>query len=239
MYILPMFQVQCEKDLMRVRVVFDRPFYGMVFSKGFYRWQLSPSSSTSSTSTSTSWLFAATSTACMSRLASDKPKPHLTLPWARSVLVDHKYKYTIKIYNIQMPKPPLTLPWASPPCLHAIFVATLENLEINSEWMRPCARAWVTFPPRKPEWQCHQAGSAWRLEIHTSFTEKKTWFQFCKFSMSAGFSLNSAIPGAIKILLFILPHNYFSHFFKEALQLSWSSQLLQLRFFPGAFSSSS
>ena len=36
-YMLPMFQVQCEKDLMRVRVVFDRPFYGMVFSKGFYR----------------------------------------------------------------------------------------------------------------------------------------------------------------------------------------------------------
>jgi hypothetical protein len=29
-------QVQCEKDLMRVRVVFDRPFYGMVFSKGHY-----------------------------------------------------------------------------------------------------------------------------------------------------------------------------------------------------------
>jgi len=29
-------QVQCEKDLMRVRVQFDRPFYGMVFSKGFY-----------------------------------------------------------------------------------------------------------------------------------------------------------------------------------------------------------
>jgi len=30
-------QVQCEKDLMRVRIIFDRPFYGMVFSKGFYR----------------------------------------------------------------------------------------------------------------------------------------------------------------------------------------------------------
>jgi len=30
------FQVQCEKDLMRVRVVFDRPFYGMIFSKGHY-----------------------------------------------------------------------------------------------------------------------------------------------------------------------------------------------------------
>jgi len=29
-------QVQCEKDLMRVRVVFDRPFYGMIFSKGHY-----------------------------------------------------------------------------------------------------------------------------------------------------------------------------------------------------------
>lgn len=29
-------EVQCEKDLMRVRVLFDRPFYGMVFSKGFY-----------------------------------------------------------------------------------------------------------------------------------------------------------------------------------------------------------
>jgi len=29
-------QVQCEKDLMRVRIVFDRPFYGMVFSKGHY-----------------------------------------------------------------------------------------------------------------------------------------------------------------------------------------------------------
>jgi len=29
-------QVQCEKDLMRVRVIFDRPFYGMVFSKGHY-----------------------------------------------------------------------------------------------------------------------------------------------------------------------------------------------------------
>jgi len=29
-------QVQCEKDLMRVRILFDRPFYGMVFSKGFY-----------------------------------------------------------------------------------------------------------------------------------------------------------------------------------------------------------
>jgi len=29
-------QVQCEKDLMRVRIIFDRPFYGMVFSKGFY-----------------------------------------------------------------------------------------------------------------------------------------------------------------------------------------------------------
>ena len=29
-------QVQCEKDMMRVRVLFDRPFYGMVFSKGHY-----------------------------------------------------------------------------------------------------------------------------------------------------------------------------------------------------------
>lgn len=29
-------QVQCEKDLMRVRILFDRPFYGMVFSKGHY-----------------------------------------------------------------------------------------------------------------------------------------------------------------------------------------------------------
>lgn len=29
-------QVQCEKDLMRVRVQFDRPFYGMIFSKGHY-----------------------------------------------------------------------------------------------------------------------------------------------------------------------------------------------------------
>ena len=74
-------------------------------------------------------------------------------------------KFTISKYV------PLTLPWASPPCLHAIFVATLEDLEIrpNSEWMRPCARAWVTFPPRKPEWQCHQAGSTWRLEIHKKY----------------------------------------------------------------------
>ena len=30
-------QVQCEKDMMRVRVIFDRPFYGMIFSKGHYR----------------------------------------------------------------------------------------------------------------------------------------------------------------------------------------------------------
>lgn len=30
-------QVQCEKDMMRVRVQFDRPFYGMIFSKGHYR----------------------------------------------------------------------------------------------------------------------------------------------------------------------------------------------------------
>jgi len=29
-------QVQCEKDMMRVRVLFDRPFYGMIFSKGHY-----------------------------------------------------------------------------------------------------------------------------------------------------------------------------------------------------------
>ena len=29
-------QVQCEKDLMRVRIEFDRPFYGMIFSKGHY-----------------------------------------------------------------------------------------------------------------------------------------------------------------------------------------------------------
>ena len=29
-------QVQCEKDMMRVRISFDRPFYGMVFSKGHY-----------------------------------------------------------------------------------------------------------------------------------------------------------------------------------------------------------
>ena len=29
-------EVQCEKDLFRVRIKFDRPFYGMVFSKGFY-----------------------------------------------------------------------------------------------------------------------------------------------------------------------------------------------------------
>ena len=29
-------QVQCEKDMMRVRILFDRPFYGMVFSKGHY-----------------------------------------------------------------------------------------------------------------------------------------------------------------------------------------------------------
>ena len=29
-------EVQCEKDLFRVRVNFDRPFYGMVFSKGYY-----------------------------------------------------------------------------------------------------------------------------------------------------------------------------------------------------------
>ena len=77
----------------------------------------------------------------------------------------YKLKFTISKYV------PLTLPWASPPCLHAIFVATLEDLEIrpNSEWMRPCARAWVTFPPRKPEWQCHQAGSAWHLEIQKKY----------------------------------------------------------------------
>lgn len=29
-------EVQCEKDLFRVRIKFDRPFYGMVFSKGYY-----------------------------------------------------------------------------------------------------------------------------------------------------------------------------------------------------------
>eukprot|EP00096_Caligus_rogercresseyi_P002568 TRINITY_DN1474_c2_g1_i1.p1 TRINITY_DN1474_c2_g1~~TRINITY_DN1474_c2_g1_i1.p1 ORF type:complete len:574 (-),score=166.47 TRINITY_DN1474_c2_g1_i1:379-2100(-) len=29
-------QVQCEKELMRVRVIFDRPFHGMIFSKGYY-----------------------------------------------------------------------------------------------------------------------------------------------------------------------------------------------------------
>ena len=30
-------QVQCEKSFMRVNVEFDRPFYGMIFSKGYYR----------------------------------------------------------------------------------------------------------------------------------------------------------------------------------------------------------
>ncbi|XP_066972604.1 uncharacterized protein dyl [Macrobrachium rosenbergii] len=29
-------QVQCEKSFMRVNVEFDRPFYGMIFSKGYY-----------------------------------------------------------------------------------------------------------------------------------------------------------------------------------------------------------
>jgi len=29
-------QVQCEKSFMRVAVEFDRPFYGMIFSKGYY-----------------------------------------------------------------------------------------------------------------------------------------------------------------------------------------------------------
>lgn len=29
-------QVQCEKTSMRVNIEFDRPFYGMIFSKGFY-----------------------------------------------------------------------------------------------------------------------------------------------------------------------------------------------------------
>ena len=29
-------QVQCEKTSVRVNVKFDRPFYGMIFSKGFY-----------------------------------------------------------------------------------------------------------------------------------------------------------------------------------------------------------
>ncbi|XP_037790172.1 uncharacterized protein LOC119585576 [Penaeus monodon] len=29
-------QVQCEKSFMRVSVEFDRPFYGMIFSKGYY-----------------------------------------------------------------------------------------------------------------------------------------------------------------------------------------------------------
>ena len=29
-------QVQCEKTSIRVNVKFDRPFYGMIFSKGFY-----------------------------------------------------------------------------------------------------------------------------------------------------------------------------------------------------------
>ncbi|CAH0592597.1 unnamed protein product [Chrysodeixis includens] len=29
-------QVQCEKTRMRVNIEFDRPFYGMIFSKGFY-----------------------------------------------------------------------------------------------------------------------------------------------------------------------------------------------------------
>lgn len=31
-------QVQCEKSFMRVSVEFDRPFYGMIFSKGYYRY---------------------------------------------------------------------------------------------------------------------------------------------------------------------------------------------------------
>ena len=30
-------QVQCEKDLMRVRIIFDRAFYGTVFSKGYVK----------------------------------------------------------------------------------------------------------------------------------------------------------------------------------------------------------
>lgn len=29
-------QVQCEKTHMRVNIEFDRPFYGMIFSKGYY-----------------------------------------------------------------------------------------------------------------------------------------------------------------------------------------------------------
>jgi hypothetical protein len=28
--------VQCEKNLMKVSVKFDKPFYGIIFSKGFY-----------------------------------------------------------------------------------------------------------------------------------------------------------------------------------------------------------
>lgn len=30
-------QVQCEKTHMRVNIEFDRPFYGMIFSKGTFR----------------------------------------------------------------------------------------------------------------------------------------------------------------------------------------------------------
>lgn len=29
-------QVQCEKDSMKVKIIFDRPFYGLIFSKGHY-----------------------------------------------------------------------------------------------------------------------------------------------------------------------------------------------------------
>jgi hypothetical protein len=28
--------VQCEKNLMKVSIKFDKPFYGIIFSKGFY-----------------------------------------------------------------------------------------------------------------------------------------------------------------------------------------------------------
>ncbi len=29
--------VKCEKSLMKVNIEFDRPFYGLIFSKGHYR----------------------------------------------------------------------------------------------------------------------------------------------------------------------------------------------------------
>ena len=175
---------------MRVRVVFDRPFYGMVFSKGFYRWSQHPvyiipkatiitiicpgnlykymHANIITTIIISSLPTTATSTACTFPRASGRRKLPSTSPWARCGSCWSCWWWSR---------------WWSTWWSSCHLGKYMETCKLGWTWGSAIWRKSLGHvSSRKPEW--HRTGSISCRKIQTQTQASKRWNAFIIFYIS-------------------------------------------------------